>query len=306
MSDRYSLYKAGQNAYGDKPTLNYVNNYASMINADNLMRLTRGIFDVYLPKHWEVDYIIDSLILEGAVYVFKINDTIYCLRGTSLGIDAYNYPTNLIITNPVLGDHERTLSINSAVIRLTPYGTNTWYNTILYYAYRLASCDSAIDINLFNSRTPFIFGCDDKKTADSAKAIYDSISRGEPAVFTKYNNRPDSDMSIWTLPIKNNYIVNDICDARQTVLNEYLTLIGINNANRDKRERLNADEVNSNNIEIKTYLYEWSNRIDRCWDNVTALYPELKDYHIMIRRDLLNDNINKLVSNMDINTSTPE
>lgn len=42
--------------------------------------------------------------------------------------------------------------------------------------------------------------------------------------------------------------------SKRTIINEFLTKIGIANANYDKRERLNSDEVNQNNEETKAMI----------------------------------------------------
>ena len=50
--------------------------------------------------------------------------------------------------------------------------------------------------------------------------------------------------------MRSDYIADKLEDLRRALVNDFLTEIGINNANLSKRERLNSDEVNANNEEV--------------------------------------------------------
>ena len=60
------------------------------------------------------------------------------------------------------------------------------------------------------------------------------------------------------------YIVNNLQEHKNNIINELLTKLGLNNssANGSKRERLLVDEVNINNGQILMYLdVEYKNRL---------------------------------------------
>ena len=61
--------------------------------------------------------------------------------------------------------------------------------------------------------------------------------------------------------VKETYIANDVQLLKQSIKNEFLTEIGLNNANTDKRERLITDEVNANNEEIRANVQHWIDSI---------------------------------------------
>lgn len=48
------------------------------------------------------------------------------------------------------------------------------------------------------------------------------------------------------------YHVDKLLVAKQTIMNEFYTYAGIDNANQDKKERLITDEVQANNGQIET------------------------------------------------------
>ena len=63
------------------------------------------------------------------------------------------------------------------------------------------------------------------------------------------------------MPAKQNFIADDVQLLKRKILNEFLTDIGINNTNLDKRERLTNDEVNANNDEVLANIYHWYDNI---------------------------------------------
>lgn len=83
------------------------------------------------------------------------------------------------------------------------------------------------------------------------------------------------------LNVKNTYIGNDLLLTKRSIMNEFLTEIGINNANTDKRERLNSDEVNANNSEVRCTIVRYIDSLNECakrinenpnFDDITNLH----------------------------------
>lgn len=180
----------------------------------------------------------------------------------------------MIITNPEL-DAERTILNNMKDIsdetKIKDYSINeygvliklTWnrrgISEMLYrYAYLLAQCDASVAVNLMNSKTTLVYGASSKKDADEYKTITDAINTGKPAVYV--NNaliKQNSNSLFITNPAKQNYIADQIMFLKRSIINEFLTEIGINNANTDKKERLNGKEVDANNEEIEVNVEHW-------------------------------------------------
>ncbi len=85
--------------------------------------------------------------------------------------------------------------------------------------------------------------------------MYDSIDKGIPAVYVKKDDLTSDD--IYYNHVKETYIANDVQLLKQSIKNDFLTEVGLNNANTDKRERLIVDEVNANNDEVKANVQHW-------------------------------------------------
>jgi hypothetical protein len=119
----------------------------------------------------------------------------------------------------------------------------------------LALCDNSIAVNLRNSKVSFIGFVSNKQQAATMQKMYDSIDAGKPAVYVKKDDLTSDD--IYYNHVKETYIANDVQLLKQSIKNDFLTEVGLNNANTDKRERLIVDEVNANNDEVKANVQHW-------------------------------------------------
>ena len=127
------------------------------------------------------------------------------------------------------------------------------------YAAMLALCDNSISVNLRNSKVSFIGFVSGKQQAATMQKMYEEIDKGKPAVYVKKDDLTQDD--IYYNHVKETYIANDVQLLKQSIKNDFLTEIGLNNANTDKRERLITDEVNANNEEIRANVQHWLDSI---------------------------------------------
>ena len=105
------------------------------------------------------------------------------------------------------------------------------------------------------------------------KKMYDEITLGNPAVFV--NGDAINKEMMFTMPAKENFIADDLQLLKRKIYNEFLTDIGINNTNLDKRERLTDDEVNANNEEVKFNIMHWYDNIMDGIKRANILFPEI-------------------------------
>lgn len=249
------LMKALDEAYGIKPNkVNAQDNVRTLFYKDYLINLVKGLFVIECDDTWSKDYMLENLILRG---MFSIQDTsmgVVPLQSSVHGINVFNRPTTVIIANPVLGTFEKTIDKDCVIIYLyDDKKFKSFVPLIDIYASKLALCDSSIDVNLINSKVAYVFDCADEKQAKEVKLVYEKISRGEPAVFWSDSSGIDGTkkLNFFKTDVKNAYVADLIQDEKRAIINEFLTMIGINNSNTDKKERLITDEVNANNEEIK-------------------------------------------------------
>ena len=272
-------------AYGIQPTdVKGVFNERTIYYETQLQRMAFAIADVEFNEdyRWDKDYIREGLLINGVFTVTEDDGrNLLPLKCSVSGVNVFNRGTTVIVANPVVGSFNRTIGVDCELVYLQQKQGSRFRSLkpiITTYAQKLANCDAAIDINIFNSRLPYIFSAKDQQTADSFKAMYDEIAQGNPAVYvdeTLGKLLPNENgSSITVFKGKENFIADVVQNEKMSILNEFLTTIGINTANTTKRERQIVDEVNANNIEIKASIKLWKENVEDCCKRVNEMFPD--------------------------------
>lgn len=300
MSDRENkdliknLTQALQSAFGRKPTDVFgIENIASAYYFNYLLRLVKGIFEIKVPEYWDSDFLLDTLLLNGVFGIFEHDSEPLAMNCHPFGVNMYYKPTSFNIANPVLGSFQKTIGIDGEIIYLEEEPTiNAQFKTIrpllTKYAYQLAACDKCIDQSLMNSGVAAIFSASSKKSAESFRLMYDKISQGEPAVFIDEDLglASGSSRNLQYTPAKDNFVCDKVQIEKRCIIDEFLTSIGVNNANTSKRERLNSDEVNANNDECYVATAVWRRNLKETTAKAHKLFPSLKDEFSITIKDL--------------------
>jgi hypothetical protein len=284
------LSMALQSAFARRPyEVSGINDISSSYYFQYLLRMTKGIFDITAPDHWDTDFLLDTLLLNGCFGIFEHNSEPLAMNCQPFGVNMYYKPTEFNIANPVLGNFSKIIGENGALIYLEedPNGGGQFRTIrpiLTFYAYKLAACDKCIDQSLMNSGVAAIFSASSKKAAESYKAMYDDIAEGKPAVFVdeELGLASSNSRNLQYTPAKDNFVCDKVQIEKRCIIEEFLTAIGINNANTDKRERLNADEVNSNNNECYVATEVWRRNLKETTAQAKKLFPDL-DFSITIK-----------------------
>lgn len=256
---------------------------------EKLRNIIKGMFDVELPEEgWEEDYILNILITEGRVAVTDTSAGVLGLRCSFAGVNYMNRPTTAVFALPFLGSFERTIGEDCEILYLErKVGGNFWtFNEIVrIFAEKLASADAGIDVNLMNARLAYIVEAETKAQSDTIKELFDKVSEGNPlVVYRKDQLSTTAGLNPFFNNVKQNYVADMIQDSKRCIMNEFLTFIGINNANTDKRERLLTQEVESNQQELEANISLWRSNMETCVKKIKKMYPELK-FNIELRFD---------------------
>lgn len=220
------------------------------------------------PNNWNIDNMWDVLLKNGYIPIVKTEIGTLALEGGFYGQNMYYMPTNVLVANPVLGNLDKKIGEDGELLYLN-YEYNTFQGVmslINRYAVLLANIDCSLNVSLYNSRVAHVFEAETDAQVKSLQKMYDDVSKGNPAVFLKKGLKSlstDKD-SGYFLNVKNTYIGNDLLLTKRSIMNEFLTEIGINNANTDKRERLNSDEVNANNTEVRCTIMRYIDSLNEC------------------------------------------
>lgn len=168
-------------------------------------------------------------------------------------LNMYWNPNRVFMTSPN-GDHwERqadTWVLDGKV--MPPNAAVCWDNmqrlplmtVIRTYSERIAHCDAVLDTNIEAQKTPWITAAppEQKRNARRWQQRLESNDQYIPV--------NDDSALPFTLDTKAPYIANELKVTQNTLVNECLTFLGVDNSSTDKKERVQTAEVLSNNEQV--------------------------------------------------------
>lgn len=287
--------------YGVPENYNYINMYNSSFSPSTVhVKNTRlqkffkrylfqqaiGVFKWNLPETWNPYYFKYVLFAWGFIGVVETDKFgVICQAGAPYGYDIYYQPTNLIITNPLLkGSLTPRIGQECAVIKLQP----DWggiMDLVDYYSDMMALAAETMGVNFMNSHLSYIFPADRQPVAESYKKMFDRVASGEPAVVIDKSLFKEDGTVAWepfTQNIGQNYIADRVIEDIRKLRDEFLTVIGIPNANTSKRERLITSEVEANNTETQILSDTWLENLNKGIDQARELFG-LEDLSVELR-----------------------
>lgn len=183
--------------------------------------------------------------------------------GTFSGFDFYYRPKMFILCNPYYKDSkEMEIGSQCELIKLTPDYRGIW-DVITYYAEKIATIDVAINSAIINSKFAYVVGAKNKAAAEVLKSLFDRVNRGEPAVFFDKklaNDGIDKEepwQGLFRDSLKNSYIVTDLLQDFQTLINDFDSEVGIPTLPYEKKERLVTDEAKARQIDATSRSIIW-------------------------------------------------
>lgn len=245
-----------------------LNDLTFQITYNRLKNLALDMFEWEgLPEGMRPQYIENVLFHHGKALFFRDkNMGLLCLQANQNGgpnvygeyqewtAYGYNYNTSYKLNECVL-------------IRNNVLLTNT-HDVIMLYTNKLTEIERSLDANIKAQKFPYVITCDDKDLL-TMKNVYRKIENNEPSIFADKNLNMNA---VSVLETKAPFVADKLADYRHDVTNEILSLLGINNSNTDKKERLISDEVNSNNEYIKKNVsYMLESREQAC-EEINAMF----------------------------------
>lgn len=226
-----------------------------------LLQRALSVFKWELPKNWSREYFLYLLYSWGYVAVINTDKFGVIPQGCGLrGFDVFYRPTHAVIANPLLkGIVEPHIGTQCVIIKLQPDYGNVM-DIVTFYGDMMALTAQTAGVNIMNSKLSYVFTTANKAGAESFKALYSKINKGEPAAYyDKELLGPDGKPAWQTFSqnVGQNYIADKLLEDLRKLENRFDTAIGIPNSNTDKKERLIVDEVNSNNAETASLCELW-------------------------------------------------
>lgn len=220
-------------------------------------------FDFTLPDRWDYNYFTSVLFVIGYIFGFDKEKKFGLIpqHGLVGGYNVQHQPYYTTIANPLFekGPYRLIIDEECSIIKLQPDYCGL-YDIVDYYGDLMALTAETIGVNILNSKLSIVFASSSKAMAESYKKLYDNFASGEPASFADAKLFDEDGNLRYSLVMQNvgqNFIADRLLDCLGAIRNKFLTDIGIPNANTDKRERLNTDEVNANNEEVGSKASLW-------------------------------------------------
>lgn len=169
--------------------------------------------------------------------------TVSAVKGSKAPINRQAYVDNEMLNNLDWKDYEGELAdMGQAVPIWANYARRTDIDVVLIYAKRLANFDRTVEINSNNARQPKVL-VTDENTNLSVSNLNRQIDEGQGHV--KIRESLTGTILALDLGINPDTIEKiDIVSDRHW--NKCMRMLGIENSNQDKKERLVSDEVTAN------------------------------------------------------------
>lgn len=229
-----------------------------------------------IPENWAKDYFFYTLFVFG--YCAVINTNKYGIIPQHCTLSGYNIfyrPNRAIITNPLFKRTiEARIGRDTELVRMSPDWCGVW-DIVEYYADLMALTSETVAVNLINSKFSYVFGAEDKTSAESLKKLYDQIASGEPAAFADKKLFTDDGSPSWTLfsqNLKQNYIAGDLLEDLAKIDSRFNTEIGIPNVNIAKASGVGAAEVMANNVDTQSKAELWLETIKDSLEKVNNMF----------------------------------
>lgn len=226
---------------------------------------------VGLPDSVDERFIELTLLFSGLVVYFYHNDSNrqLAMRGTASGaLNIYDNPTSFTVIGNGLPS-----------IRLSPKDcVPIWPNylripendIVRMYANRLAEFDRTIDINMMQQRKPFIVAATESQRL-SLQNAYKNVVDGEFALFTADDTNLMDSIQPFDTGVDKDLVINGIL-AKKKIWDEAMTMLGIDNGNQEKKERMISDEVNANAGQVVAARNVSMNARQFAADNINRMF----------------------------------
>ena len=256
----------------------FENLYNSRMNPSQIHTKNTGLFMYYgdylfkkilsvfkfngLPELWAENYF--KAVLFGYGFIAIFDDPAYGIIPQQCSLsDTYSLfrqPTRVLIANPFFKrSFQLKVGKTCEILKVQP-DYRPVLDIVSFYADMLAVSAETAAVNLMNSKVSYTFFAQNRQMAESFKKMYDEMASGKPFTVVDKNLQAEDGTRNWDTFEQNvgqNYIVGNVLDDMRKIENQFNTMIGIPNANTQKKERLISSEVESNDVETTALVQIW-------------------------------------------------
>lgn len=206
-----------------------------------------SVYDFTIPKTWPLNWFRFWLFRAGSLAVLYTKE--YGWVAMPYGyekLDLYYQPRVIQVWNQYFKDVKTgVVGLNAALLHCMDdyWGLD---DLITVYAEMLANINKSFNISLMNANVSVYYPAKNKKDADVIKEAYSQATEGTPMVTVNEKLMDGKEIKPLLSSPKDNYIGQQLLEARRSVMNLFLTEIGIRNTNEEKRAQRSAVEIQQN------------------------------------------------------------
>lgn len=249
-----------------------------------LQKIDSSIVYKGLPKGWDDDILHLCLWAFGFVVVFKTNRNDLLKYGENgvlfqpasiSGQNFYYRQTIANVSNPFYSK-ELVIGRDCEVLALTPDRRGV-LDVIDYYASKLAELSKSIDMGIINAKIPNILTAKNEAQAETLKKVYDKVQAGEPLVIWKNITDNGEVLPVkdpfesWTQDLTKTYIVSELLDDMQKILNSFYVEIGLP-VSIEKKERVITSEADFASAQSQARIATWVNTLNESLKVINEKY----------------------------------
>ena len=278
----------------------YLNDSTYNDYLNRMEKICLSIFEwVNLPDSMDSRYLEKTLFFYGQASLLKDEEYGFInTRASDNGyLNIYELPTKLHCYSMQYSSdrtvytgfkNEKLNEDNQCILVMNNWNRIPTLATIELFAYRLYLAQRSIDVNIMAQRTPvLILGTEKQKL--TLENLYNKYNGNQPFIFGDKDIISNDMMK--AIQTQAPYVTDKISDYKKEIWNEFLTFIGVNNIDVEKKERLISGESNSNNESINLNLQSYLEpRMKACkqFNDLFGLTGTDKEISVRVRSDLYN------------------
>ena len=278
-----------------------MNDATFMDYLERLKKVALSMFEwVNLPSSMNSEYLENCLFYYGVASLLETekygfintnatisgNLNIYGLP-TDIRCFSYDFDEDRFVYHGFKNDKELSPD-KQAVLVFNNINRQPTATTLELFAYRLYEAERSADVNIKSQKFPLVIMCNEKSRL-TMENMFNQYDGNQPAIFGDKQNLDINDIK--AIKTDAPFVADKLIDYKKEIWNEALTFLGINNIMVDKKERLVADEANSNNELINLNLQSYfAPRQKACkqFNELFGLTGTDKEISVRLRSDLHN------------------
>lgn len=245
----------------------YLNDSTYLDYLGRMEKICLSMFEwINLPSSMDSRFLEKTLYYDGIASLLK--DENYGFINTKCAdngyLNIYDLPTKLhcfshqysafrLVYTGLKTEDENDM--NQCILVMNNWEKIPTVATIQLFAYRLYLAQRSCDVNIMAQRTPvLLLGTEKQKL--TLENLYNKYNGNQPFIFGDKDIISNDMMK--SIKTEAPYVADKISEYKKEIWNEFLTFIGVNNIDVEKKERLIAGESNSNNelinLNLQSYL----------------------------------------------------